>query len=377
MSILSKSVSAASLCALIAAGAAAGFSPAARADDTSTIRNGRIGYVESAIHWAVYQTADGKAECPQGLNPMGPREIFKALWPNGGTMKDTVLAREGLNAFPTDHPAQFPYLETHGNISYGLNLDGKVGPKDFTSPDGEKGIDNAFYRVTGCNTGFRGPDGQVQLFANKFMQRFVFDRMMIELSGVENLENDPSVDVTIYRGREPLVLDATGENVAPGGSQRIDQEFGKKLIQHLHGKIENGVLTTEPVKNGIWAWQIESGHPRSLQIRDMRLRMKLSPTGADGLLGGYFDVDTLYDWTNGYATHHLAYDRLDSPEFYWAMRRVADAYPDSKTGENTALSSAIHLQMSQVFIEHPEETAAKQVASQESGRKAAQIPAGR
>jgi hypothetical protein len=33
--------------------------------------------------------------------------------------------------------------------------------------------------------------------------------------------------------------------------------------------------------------------------------------------------------------------------------------------------------MSQVFIEHPEETAAKQVASQESGRKAAQIPAGR
>ena len=67
---------------------------------------------------------------------------------------------------------------------------------------------------------------------------------------------------------------------------------------------------------------------------------------AEGMLAGYFDVDQLYDWTLGYATHHLAYDRLDAPEFYWAMRRVADAYPDAKTGQNTALSSAITIDMS-------------------------------
>ena len=377
MSILSRNFCAASLCvALTAMGAAAGFGSAAKADDTSPIKDRRIGFVESAIHFAVYQTPDGKQECPQGLNPMGPREIFKALWPNGGTMEGTILAREGLNAFPTDHGAQFPYIETSSKIAIGLNLDGKIGPKDFTSPEGEKGIDNAFYRVTGCNTGFRGPDGQVQLFANKFMQRFVFDRMMIEISGVDNLENEPSVDVTIYRGRDPLVLDATGDSVAPGGSQRIDDTFGKPLIQHLHGKIENGVLTTDPVKNGIWAWQIESGHPKSLQIKDMRLRMKLSPTNADGLLAGYFDVDTLYGWVTGYATHHLAYDRLDAPEFYWAMRRNADAYPDPKTGENTALSSAISLDMTQVFIVHPEEST-NQVASREPAHKVAQGPAGR
>src|SRR4051812_6664620 len=164
MSIISKSVCAASLFAALA-----GVSAAANADETSPIRDGRIGYVQSAIHWSVYQTADGKAECPQGLNPMGPREIFKKLWPNGGKMEDTILVREGLNAFPADHAAQFPYLLTQGNIGLGLNLDGKVGPKDYTSPDGQKGIDNAFYLVTGCNTGFRGPDGQVQLFADKFM----------------------------------------------------------------------------------------------------------------------------------------------------------------------------------------------------------------
>ncbi len=47
------------------------------------------------------------------------------------------------------------------------------------------------------------------------------------------------------------------------------------------------------------------------------------------------------------------------------MRRVADAYPDPKTGENTALSSAITISMAQVFIEHPEEPVTNQVASAE------------
>ncbi len=360
MSILSKIFGAASVCAALGA---ASFSPVAKADEASPLRDGRIGFVVAVAHWSVYQTPDGKKECPQGINGNGPREIFKTLYPDGGTMEETMLVRQGLNAFPADHAAQFPYLETQGNIAIGVNLDGKVGPRDFVSPDGEEGIDNAFYRVTGCNTGFRGPEGQVQLFANKYLRRFTFNRMMIELSGVENLVDDPSVDVTIYRGRDPVLLGSGGEDAAPGGSQRIDMDYGKDLIQHLHGKIEDGVLITDPVKNATWTWQIESNHPRSLHIRDMRLQLRLSPTMAEGLLAGYFDVDTLYDWTLGYATHHLAYDRLDAPEFYWAMRRNADAYPDPQTGENTALSSAITISMSQVFILHPEEPATDQLAS--------------
>ncbi|MHB1204075.1 MAG: hypothetical protein ACYCZX_00795 [Rhodospirillaceae bacterium] len=368
MSILSKTFT-------LLAGFTAGFASAAQATDPSPLANGRIGYAVADAHFAVYQTADGKKECPQGLNPNGPREIFKQLWPNGGKIEDTILVREGLNAYPADHPAQFPYLETQGNIGYGLNLDGKIGPKDFTSPDGEKGIDNAFYRVTGCATGFRGPDGQVQLFASKFLRGFVYNRMMIEISGADNLVNAPSVDVTIMRGRDPLLLDSSGEKVAPGGSQRIDEKYGQKLIQRLHGKIEDGVLTTEPVKNGTWAWQIESNHPRSLHIRDMRLRLKLTPAGADGLLAGYFDVGTLLDWTMGYATHHLAYDRLDAPEFYWALKRAADAYPDAK-GENTALSSAITINMAQVFIQHPDKAVAEETP-RDPAHKAARTAAER
>lgn len=371
MSILSKSLSTASLCAMMAAAGAAS------AVETAPLKDGSIGYVVADAHFSVFQTPDGKKECPQGLNPNGPREIFKVLYPNGGSMEETILMRQRANAFPAEHPAQFPYIETSGNTGLGLNLDGKIGPKDFTSPDGEKGIDNAFYRVTGCNTGFRGPDGQVQLFASKYLRGFQYNRMMIELTGVDSLADDASVDVTIKRGRDPLLLDASGEKIAPGGSQRVDMRYGKELIQKLHGKIEGGVLTTDPVKEATWTWQIEGGHPRALQIRDMRLRLTLTPTSADGLLAGYFDVNTLLDWTNGYATHHLAYDRLDAPEFYWAMRRAADAYPDPKTGENTALSSAITINMTQVYIEQPEQSADKPLVSEAPAPKAARLPAER
>jgi hypothetical protein len=38
-----------------------------------------------------------------------------------------------------------------------------------------------------------------------------------------------------------------------------------------------------------------------------------------------------------------------------AMRRLADGYPDPKTGVNTAISSAVTVKFAQVFARHPPE----------------------
>src|SRR5690348_1772415 len=43
-----------------------------------------------------------------------------------------------------------------GRIAEGFNLDGKANTGGFTSPSGERGIDNGFYRAWGCIMSYRG-----------------------------------------------------------------------------------------------------------------------------------------------------------------------------------------------------------------------------
>jgi len=148
------------------------------------------------------------------------------------------------------------------------------------------------------------------------------------------------------------LLDATGEKVAAGGTQRVDMKYGRKLIQHMHGKIVNGVLTTDAIE-GRWPWAIYWETPAVLQMHAMRLSLKLTGGTADGVIAGYTDVESYYHWLTSWSTHHLSYGRLDPAEFYWALKNNADAYPD-KDGKNTAISSAITINMTQVFIQHPD-----------------------
>ena len=361
------------LAALFAALASLGSSGGAKADDTAAVlRDRRIGYVVTGLHWSVYQSGNLNADCPQGLNPYGPREVFKALYPDGGSVEATQLAREALRQFPLDHKPFFPYILSGSRTAIGLNLDGKAGPNDYAAPESdkglsqalyevvkdEKGIDNNLQKVIGCNANFRAPEGQLQLFAGeKEVRDNSYARTLIEITNLDSLADDADVEVTVYRGRDPLLLDATGDKVAPGGTQRIDMEYGKPFIQHLHGRIAGGILTTEPVRMGVWPWSIYNEAPGILKVHAMRFRMKLTPASAEGLLAGYTDINSWYHWLTGWSAHHLAYGQLDPSEFYWALYDNADAYPD-QDGRNTAISSALTVNMAQVYILHPDEKVA-------------------
>ena len=73
-----------------------------------------------------------------------------------------------VNPWATDDPGQ---PEVTGRIGDGFNLDGKIKPGDFVSPDGEKGIDNALYRAWGCDAPWRGNgNATLDLRANDKMQ---------------------------------------------------------------------------------------------------------------------------------------------------------------------------------------------------------------
>ncbi len=193
---------------LFLAAATLGLGTLAAAADGTAPAGGTIAYALTNLHWAIYQSEDGKVECPEGFNE-GNREQFKKLYPESGpkrTMLDTQLQWEIESWYPTLADDGFKFQEARGPTALGLNLDGKIGPNDFTSPSGEQGVDNQLYRALGCIKNYRGPDGAIQFFDDEMVGRDQYNRILIELTGVESLVNSPNVQVTMYRGSGPAAV---------------------------------------------------------------------------------------------------------------------------------------------------------------------------
>ena len=320
---------------------------------------GRIGYVMTERHWAVYGTDDAKQECPKGFNT-GPREQYDERFPDNSdetlTEEETRLMLEGRRFHLTTEEEPFPFYEVEGPVSYGLNLDGKVDANDFRNPAGVEGVDNELYRAVGCIAIYRPPDGTFYHFDNLFMIGNAYNRWMIELTGVDSLENDDEVTVTFYRGLDDLVTDAAGTGFVSGGTQRVDARWGKSFIQEVQGEIVDGVLMTDPVDKAKFPWSFPGIGGGYHIMRDFRLSLNVSEKEAKGVLGGYVDVEHFSHRLNrNWTTHHHSYGQLSAPSLYRAMKRLADAHPDPETGENTAISSAVDVTLTQVYIVHPKE----------------------
>ncbi len=346
-----------SILRMLAAGTVLAAASANAADTVPQLQNGAIGYIITDLHWAGYKTPDAKAECPDGkVNPWGPREQFKVMYPDDGkrTVMDTHFAFEISSWYPdADTPDRFPFYEAKGKYAAGLNLDGKVGPNDFTSPDGETGIDNQLFRTIGCVENYRPPEGTTTFYANKAIMEERYNRMLLEITGVESLNNDDDVTVTMYRGLDELVADATGDRYVSGTTMRIDDRWGKKFVQSFKGKIKDGTLITQPVAFGQIPWSSFS-LPTVQKFHDMRFQLRLRPESAVGYIGGYVDVETWYWQTmKSESTHHQSNGQTTLNSLYKVLRKNADAYPDPATGRNTAISGSLEAKFVQAFIVHP------------------------
>jgi len=320
------------------------------------LRDGRIGYVMTERRWAVYETPDGKVECPRGFNS-GPREQFDELFPKGKvyTEMESRLMREGRTFHLENQKDPFPFYEAQGPMSYGLNLDGKTGPNDYQGPLGEKGVDNQLYRAIGCIAAYR-MGGVVSFFDTDDMYGNAYNRWLIELTGVDDMVNDDEVTVTTYRGLNELHRDGTGTAFAPGSTQQVDVRWGKSFVSQLKGKIVNGVLTTEPIDALKWPNSQPGVFSGYYIMRGSRLHLDLTQRAAQGVLAGYVDVESFSHQLNtNWATHHQSYGQLSAASLHRALRRLADGYADAKTGVNTAISSAVQLSFVQAYLVHPQE----------------------
>ncbi len=274
-----------------------------------------------------------------------------------------------VNPWATDDPGQ---PEVTSRIGDGFNLDGKIGEKDFISPDGERGIDNALYRAWGCDAPWRGGgNATLDLRANDKMIEGLYT-MVIRVSGNQDPMNDSEAVLEIGYSPENIVKDARG-GIATDYSYRM---LKSALYTKLKATIKNGVVETEQVDHlhsPRIAWFYDQTGDTNFRQGKVRLNIAADGRNATGLIGGY------RDWRDLYAENTFAQDggqqgtreHEDAVSLYYALRRNADGIYNEKTGRYDGISSVYRIKASAAFVVDPDRPMDVPKLAQEEERKAA------
>ncbi len=323
------------------------------------------------LDWFHIATLSGDESCPDGLYPLSetfytrelnrlgyaPDEIEELLkdFPNGGYMEPIInrgrIDGKPVNvyAYPWSQPDPEVTLVT-GKRAYGFNLDGQVSENDFIEPEtGEDGIDNQLYRALGCFQSYTGvlPErpGLHQIYWD--IQRDYMPAWLIEVTGIDDFQNDDAVQIGFYRAFGPVKRDATG-NVRADTTMWVDPD--PRLQNVVSARIENGEVKT----NGAFEFRM-LGNPMFMaeyRLNNAQARFHFTEEGRlHGVLAGYQPwMDVYYGnfGSQGWATEHSA--GVDFPGAYYALKKLADGEPDPETGENTAISGSFWIEAVPAFL---------------------------
>jgi predicted lipoprotein with Yx(FWY)xxD motif len=331
------------------------------------------GYVISWFHFAPNNT---DADCPDGVNPRAdqvyarimtewgksPDEIKKVLASDDWVNKMSANAGQrgkidgkivDVYMNPTSVPD--PHIKTgRGHVGLGFNLDGKDSPDNYIDPEtGEHGVDNEFFRVVACTDAQQGSPKARPTHPSIVwdMARDQMPAWLIEVSGIDNIENDDDVEVTISRALEPVTRNAEG---SPQSDMTFRVDPNPRSISHAHGRIKNGLLTTDSFDFNMIGdpYVMAEYHGKASKLR---LKLTPGPDSGKGILGGYFPWKDLYSaWAIGGAVNEANLS-LDIPGLYYALRRMADGYPDPITGQNTRISTSYVVETVPAFVKHVDE----------------------
>lgn len=360
---------------------------AATGKDAATSPRSR-GYVAANFVWAAHD-GDQATDCPDGLT-LSAVDSFIALLPpavRARTVRPNDLGGQVrmVAGIPPDQPRirnagndnctkpdEFPAYTGHQVIKHrgtalGFDIDGQENAKDgpaapgtcahddFTGPKGERGIDNQLWRATGCTKGLRR-NGDALAYAPSLIRQGG-SNVLIEITGIDDDRNDPEIVVGIYRGGDPVALDAAGE-VLPGGSLHVHEDT--RYHSFLKGRIQDGVVTTEP---GDVTLKRDAPFepPNDLTLQAARLKFELLPNGrGKGMIGGYYDVEKFYHGAIRVMTMSGVQSLgFSCPGLLDTMRQLADFDRDPETGKCRAISAAWEIDAVPAFIIHKKDQVAK------------------
>jgi hypothetical protein len=282
-------------------------------------------------------------------NPANPTRS-----PIHGQNQMAFRGKERANVYinPTSTPD--PGLQgVTGTLAEGVNLDGDENT-GFTSPTGEKGIDNNFYKALGCWKTYRGPprlsSGALQF--NDAMRNGAWTTVIVVTGKGADPMNDKHVKVGFYISDDKLVKDGNG-NIAADYTFNIRPHAKYEGI--LPARSSNGViLSTAPADIVLR----DPGYTRDLELLRARLKLQMQADGSlTGYVGGYRPWEPVYrGWVNARGPVIEALTWVQLPAVYYALQRSADYSPSGRKGEKTHISFALRVQAIPAFVTTPDAT---------------------
>ena len=359
--------------------------------ETPLVQNGQAGFVVSDIKYALAEDAEKTGACPRGMSkhvaeiysmtPQGKRRRGESEGDYSKRLeegsRELSAAANGQNvcmnpeaAVPDPH---FRTVEAADIPVDGIDLDGvdsKAGDasagmcphQDFVGVRGERGIDNQFFRVVGCTRSYHS-SGQSNGFAIEMLTGAW--GILLTLDGVDDLRNDDSVEVGIFANADPIQLSPTREPLSYA-TYAMDQD--PRFRAKTRGRIQEGVLTTEPVD--VRFHKVTNSLRLERPLKNARLRVTISESGVlEGYLGGYTPVEDMYDLQFGFrngkneagelgplrlrfgtangAARVLGYT---CPGVYHSLYQYADGDPDPQSGRCTSISVQYRIKAIPAFV---------------------------
>jgi hypothetical protein len=247
------------------------------------------------------------------------------------------------------------HVAPQSRVAHGLNLDGDDGAadapsgtckhKNYLSEDGRAGIDNQLFTVLGCVAGFQGHKGFLMQYSNEQRRNGLLS-MLVEISGIDNGQNDDSVEVSLLYSLDPMAKNASGSEILPDYTFRItDDPRYTHYFARLHGRIVNGVVATDTVKQV----QLNLGIDALVTFTDAAMRLQIMPDGnLKAVIGGYQDWHRIMQ-INATSNSEFHYG-FQCPGLYNAFKRAADGMKDPVTGACDEISSAYDIEGIPAFI---------------------------
>jgi hypothetical protein len=149
------------------------------------------------------------------------------------------------------------------------------------------------------------------------------------------------------------------------GDPQSDMTFvvddNPRMQNKVHAVVKNGVATTDPFE--LYMLQDPFG-VTEYHFKQTKIRLKFNSDGSlQGVLGGYQPWLPIYtSFALGGSVNELNLS-VDAPGIYYALKRMADAYPDPKTGDNTYISSSYWVEAVPAFVVHKNENKTAQVTN--------------